>query len=87
MPGIRRLAGEDRYDERWLAGFRMLQDAGLRCGIVYVVTRHAIDRAHDVYMFFRNLDPGTGVRVNPVYAQGRAIWDSDGVDCRVSPTD
>lgn len=66
LPGVRTLPGGRSYLGRWYDGFRLLTDAGVRPGVVYVVHQGSLAEVASIYRFFRNLGPGMrGLRLNP----------------------
>ncbi|MGQ9650091.1 MAG: radical SAM protein [Phycisphaerae bacterium] len=70
VDGIRGLAGGKNLREIWVRAVSRLRQAGIRVGAVYVAHRQSLNRAGDIYHFFRNA--GLHVRVNPLYKEGRA---------------
>ncbi len=85
LPGIRELKGipDGLYVNAWDEGVRLLREAGIRYGILYVVHRESLPRLEEVYRHFRSRHPGIGIRFNPLYRQGRAcedgVWDDLGI--------
>ena len=69
-----RALDDGSYNEAWHRGMRLATAAGWRVGCVYVLHRHGVKRAKDLYWFFRNLrdNAGVSVRVNPLLQVGRA---------------
>jgi uncharacterized protein len=76
--GERRFAGGD-YLSTWLDGMSLLRERGWRVGCVYVLHRGGLDRAREVYWFFRNLGANGSVSlaVNPLLAVGDARRGGD----------
>lgn len=72
VEGIRTTRAGGSIARRWIEAVTACRDAGLSVGVVYVVHRHALPRAADLYRFFRNLDERGRVRFNPLYPEGRA---------------
>lgn len=70
VDGVRGLAGGKDLREIWVRAVTRLRQAGIRVGAVYVAHRKSLDRAGEIYRFFRNI--GLHVRVNPLYKEGRA---------------
>ena len=68
VDGVRGLAGGKDLSEVWVRAVNLLRE-GIRVGVVYVAHRKSLDRAGDIYRFFRNI--GLHVRVNPLYKEGR----------------
>ena len=85
IPGIRELHGgpEGLYQTRWDEAIRLLEGAGIRYGLVYVVHRLALPRLVEGYQQLRGRHPGAGIRFNPLYRQGRAdepeVWGDLGI--------
>lgn len=71
--GERRFPGGD-YLATWLDRMSLLRERGWRVGCVYVLHRGGLDRAREVYWFFRNLGANGSVSlaVNPLLAVGDA---------------
>lgn len=74
IPGIRVLGRDSprSYMVRWRASVRLLEEHGIKYGVVYVVHRLSLPRLADVYRHFRSEHPRAPVRFNPLYLQGRA---------------
>ncbi len=71
---VRRLGDDGGYTDRWLRALDLLDQADWRVGCVYVLHRRGLQRARELYWFFRNLrDNSTlSLRVNPLLRVGRA---------------
>jgi uncharacterized protein len=76
LPGIRRLLGDEDYDQRFRAGLERLRSRGFEAGLVYVVHRGSLGRAAELYRAWKALGV-TGVRCNPVYGAGLARGERD----------
>lgn len=72
IPGIRGLKDGTPLASRWLEALSACRRVGLGVGVVCVVHRQHLDRAADLYRFFRNLGTRGRVRFNPLYAEGDA---------------
>lgn len=71
---VRQLGSSDGYRQRWMASLGLLDRTGWRTGCVYVLHRLGLERANDLYWFFRNLRDNSmlSLRVNPLLRVGRA---------------
>ncbi len=84
VEGVRGLNSGEPLAERWLPAVEMCRKAGIGVGVVYVVHRESLARAKEIYYFFRNLQPNSGVRYNPLYREGRA-GEADADDLGITP--
>ena len=69
VPGVRLLKKNDdgsAYNRKFLDGAAMLERAGIRWGVICVVTRLSLPHAVDIFHFLTNLVPDGGVLFNPV---------------------
>ena len=71
VPDVRGIVGNHSLAELWTRALRLLHSSGISVGVVYVVHQRSLERARDLYYFFRNVVPGLSVRFNPLYRQGR----------------
>lgn len=67
---LRSLPNSD-YTSVWLDSYFLLKENGFRVNIVYVVHSDVLDKAEDLYFYFKNLGV-SGIRFNPLYKSGRA---------------
>jgi uncharacterized protein len=83
----RRLLKGD-YRSKWLQAMALLGEREWSIGCVYVLHRHSMKNAQDVYWFFRNLRNNSrlSLRVNPMLYVGRAMTDHCD-DLNLSPGD
>jgi len=85
LPGIRELKGvpEGQYARDFGTALEALRAADIRYGLVIVVHRLALPHLEELYAKLRTEHPGTGLRFNPLYRQGRAgearVWDDLGI--------
>lgn len=72
VDGVRGLVGHRSLAEAWHQALRRLRSADIAVGVVYVVHRKSLGRVRDLYYYFRNLNPDSPTRFNPLYREGRA---------------
>ncbi len=84
VPGVRGVAGNDDFDRCWLTSIKTLMDNGFRVGVIYVAHKRSLDMARELYYFFRNVNGGTSLRFNPMYAEGRGAGELSR-DLQISP--
>lgn len=73
LPGLRGIGGPEgwqAYNRAFMAGLKAAEEAGFGWGMIYVVTRPALDRAEELFHFLTNLVPNGAVMFNPVLFYG-----------------
>lgn len=71
LPGIRVLK-RGSYIREWERSIALLKENDLPFGIVYVVHKRSIQDIDRVVEVFSEKFPGTGIRFNPLYQEGKA---------------
>ncbi|MCP5104633.1 MAG: radical SAM protein [bacterium] len=75
LTGIRLLKGGD-YNREWEKSIALLKENDFPFGIVYVVHKKSIQHIDRVVDTFLEKFPGTGIRFNPLYKEGKAANNS-----------
>lgn len=73
IPGIRgigRNRDSARYNRMFFKGVRLLEQNEMQWGVIYVVTKAALDKPLELFSFLSNLNPSRGVSLNKVYIHG-----------------
>ena len=58
------------YNSKFMRGLRIAEEEGFGWGVIYVVTRPALERPFDVFHFMTNLKLDGGVNFHPVLVYG-----------------
>jgi len=69
LPGLRVLgkrADHKAYNRKFMNGLRLLEKEKFTWGMIYVVTRHSLERPLDLFYFLMNFQPQGQVMLNPV---------------------
>ncbi len=66
LRGLGRERDPERYDRKFMEGLRVLEEAGMPWGVIYVVTRSSLADPAGVYRTCMNLASRGSVRMNPV---------------------
>lgn len=71
LAGIRKIKNGN-YNDLWEKSFALLKARDFPFGIVYVVHKRSIENIESVVETFLEKFPGTGIRFNPLYKEGKA---------------
>ena len=82
IKGIRLLKDGHSYEDEWKKGQAILAEAGVMVGVVYVVHRESLGKAHEIYHGLKDLGLDGGMRFNPLYSAGLA---RDNRDLHIKP--
>ncbi len=77
IENIRLLKEGRSYEEEWKKGQAILKEAGVGVGVVYVVHRESLGKAHEIYHGLKDLGLDGGMRFNPLYSAGLARDNRD----------
>ena len=72
VDGVRDLRNGMPLPEVWMRAVDVCRKAGIPIGVVYVVHRQSLPLAAPIFHFFKNMGSDVRVRLNPLYAAGRA---------------
>lgn len=71
LRGLGRKRNWKTYNQKFLEGLRVVEQVGFQWGLIYVVTRHSLERPLELFHFLMNLKPNGQVMFNPVLIYGK----------------